>query len=195
VRAAPNKRKLTSLTVTRLRPDASSYLVWDSYQRGLALQVQPSGYRAFKFIYRHRKRPRWYTIGAADAIALADARRMAAELMLEVLRGKDPAAEKRAEHNASTFAELAQKYIDQDAKKRNRSWKATDAIIRRHVLSVGCIACRRDYPSRRYGADARPGGSTDNGEPDAGVGVGYLLVGGEEGNPFGHSQTSSRNSA
>jgi integrase len=105
------------------------------YQRGLALQVQPSGYRAFKLIYRHRKRPRWFTIGAADAIALADARRMAAELMLEVLRGKDPAAEKRAEHNASTFAELAQKYIDQHAKKRNRSWKATDALIRRHVLS------------------------------------------------------------
>ena len=134
-RAMPNKRKLTSLTVTRLRPAASSYLVWDSYQRGLALQVQPSGYRAFKFIYRHRKRPRWYTIGAADAIALADARRMAAELMLEVLRGKDPAAEKRAEQGTSTFAELAQKYIDQHAKKRNKSWKATDAVIQRHVLS------------------------------------------------------------
>jgi len=40
-------------------------------------------------IYRHRNRPRWYHIGAADAIALADARRMAAELMLEIIRGKD----------------------------------------------------------------------------------------------------------
>ena len=88
-RAMPNKQKLTSLTVTRLRPAAKPYLVWDNYQRGLALQIQPSGYRSFKLIYRHRNRPRWYHIGAADAIALADARRMAAELMLEIIRGKD----------------------------------------------------------------------------------------------------------
>jgi hypothetical protein len=105
-RAVPNKQKLTSLTVTKLLPAPRPYLVWDSYQRGLALQVQPSGYRACKLIYRHRNRPRWYHIGAADAIALADARRIAAELMLEVIRGKDPAAAKRAERFASTFAQL-----------------------------------------------------------------------------------------
>jgi integrase len=133
-RALPNKRKLTSLTVTKLRPAPRPYLVWDNYQRGLALQIQPSGYRSFKLIYRHRGRPRWYHIGAADAIPLADARRMAAELMLEVIRGKDPAAEKRAKRGADTFAELAQKYTDQHAKKRNKSWKQADALIRRYVL-------------------------------------------------------------
>ena len=92
----PNKQKLTSLTVTKLRPAAKPYLVWDSYQRGLALAVQPSGYRRYKLIYRPRNRPRWLTIGAADAIGLADARKMAAELTLEAIRGKDPRAEKRA---------------------------------------------------------------------------------------------------
>ena len=51
-RTVPNKQKLTSLTVTKLRPTAKPYLVWDSYQRGLALQIQPSGYRSFKLIYR-----------------------------------------------------------------------------------------------------------------------------------------------
>jgi hypothetical protein len=77
-RTVPNKQKLTSLTVTKLRPTAKPYLVWDSYQRGLALQIQPSGYRSFKLIYRFHNRPRWYHIGAADAIALADARKLAA---------------------------------------------------------------------------------------------------------------------
>ena len=47
-RVVSNKQKLTSLTVTKLRPIAKPYLVWDSYQRGLALQIQPSGYRGFK---------------------------------------------------------------------------------------------------------------------------------------------------
>ena len=132
-RAMPNKRKLTSLTVTKLQPATKPFLVWDSFQRGLALQIQPSGYRSFKLIYRHRNRPRWYHIGAADAIALADARRIAAELMLAVIQGKDPAAEKRAQRNAGTFAELHHHYLEH-AKKRNKSWKQADALIRRNVL-------------------------------------------------------------
>ena len=133
-RSAPNKQRLTSLTVTKLRPTAKPYLVWDSYQRGLALQIQPSGYRAYKLIYRFHNRPRWFHIASADAIALADARKLAAELMLEVIRGKDPAAERRAERGAGTFAELAERYLEQHAKKRNKSWKQADALIRRNVL-------------------------------------------------------------
>jgi len=54
--------------------------------------------------------------------------------MLRVIKGEDPAAEKRAERVAGTFAELAQKYLEQYAKKRNKSWKQSDALIRRHVL-------------------------------------------------------------
>src|SRR6516165_8724444 len=133
-RAVANKQKLTTLTVTKLRPNAKPFLVWDSYQRGLALQIQPSGYRSFKLIYRFHNRPRWYHIGAADAIALADARKLAAELMLRVLKGEDPQTEKRAKRGAGTFAELAERYLEQHAKKRNKSWKQADALIRRNVL-------------------------------------------------------------
>jgi integrase len=98
------------------------------------LQIQPSGYRAYKLIYRHHKRPRWFTIGAADAIGLADARKMAAELMLRVIKGEDIAAVKRAERGTRTFADLHERYLEQHAKKRNKSWKQADALIRRHVL-------------------------------------------------------------
>src|SRR5262249_9824974 len=120
--------------VTKLRPTAKRYLIWDTYQRGLALQVQPSGYRSYKLIYRFHNRPRWYHIGAADAVSLADARKLAPELMLEVIRGKDPAAERRAQRGSGTFAEVAEKYLEQHAKKRNKSWKQADALIRRNVL-------------------------------------------------------------
>jgi hypothetical protein len=121
------------LLVSRLRPAAKPLLVWDTYQHGLALLIQPSGYRAYKLIYRFHKRPRWYHLGAADAIALADARKLAAELMLEVIRGKDPAAEKRAERGAGTFSQLHERYLEH-AKKRNKSWKQADALIKRNVL-------------------------------------------------------------
>jgi len=133
-RTVAHKQRLTALTVSKLQPAARPYLVWDTYQRGLALQIQPSGYRSFKLIYRFHNRPRWLHIGAADAIALADARKLAAKLMLQVIEGKDPAAEKRAEHGAGTFAEMASRYVKEYAKKKNKSWQQTDALIRRIVL-------------------------------------------------------------
>ena len=36
-RSAPNKRKLTPLTVAKVAPAAKPYLLWDTYQRGLVL--------------------------------------------------------------------------------------------------------------------------------------------------------------
>jgi integrase len=133
-RTVPNKQKLRSLTVTKLRPTAKPYLVWDSYQRGLALQIQPSGYRAYKLIYRFHNRPRWYHLGAADSIGLSDARKLAAEVMLEVIRGKDPQAERKAQRTAGTFADVAERYREEYAKKRNKSWKQADWLVQKHLF-------------------------------------------------------------
>jgi integrase len=132
-RVAIYKRKLSPLDGSKLRPQSCAYLVWDTLQRGLALQVQPSGYRAFKFIYRHQGRSRWFHIGAADAIGLADARRMAATMMLEVLHGRDPAAERRAGRASITFGALAARYQQEFARKRNRSWAEAARLVGRYV--------------------------------------------------------------
>ena len=118
----------------KLRPRATTYLIWDTLQRGLAIRVQPTGSRAWKVIYCRHGRPRWLHLGDAGAIGLADARTLAAEAMLEVARGKDPAAEKRAERGAGTFAELAVKYLETYAKKRNKSWRQADALVQRYLL-------------------------------------------------------------
>jgi integrase len=122
------------LTVNKLQPKAQAYLVWDDYQRGLALQIQPTGYRAYKLIYRFHNRPRWYHIGATDAIGLADARKLAAELMLRVIKGEDPAAEKRAARGTGTFGEVAIRYVEEHAKKQNKSWRQADKLVRKHLL-------------------------------------------------------------
>jgi integrase len=103
-------------------------------QRGLALQIQPSGYRSYKLIYRFHKRPRWYHIGAADAIALVDARKLAAKLMLRVIKGEDVAAERLAARGTGTFAEIAARYVEEHAKRHNKSWKQADALVRRHLV-------------------------------------------------------------
>jgi integrase len=132
---AINKRRLSVLGVAKVPPLARAFLVWDADQKGLALQVQPSGHRSYKFIYRHRNRSRWFHIGDAKAIGLADARTKAADLMLAVVRdGKDPAAEKRIGRQSATFGALASRYVEEYAKRKNKSWPQADQLVRRYLL-------------------------------------------------------------
>jgi integrase len=130
---AARKRRLTELSVRKARPESTSYLIWDMLQRGLALRVQPSGSKAWVAIYSRHGRPRWLHLGDANAIALGDARTLAAEAMLVVARGKDPAAEKKAERGAGTFADLAERYLEQWAKKHNKSWRQGETLVSRYA--------------------------------------------------------------
>jgi integrase len=99
--------------------------------------VQPSGARAWKCIYSRHGRPRWLHLGKADAIGLSDARRLAAEAMLQVAKGHDPAAEKRAERTKGTWAELGTAYVERYAKRHNKSWRQSDALVRRWLPQWG----------------------------------------------------------
>ncbi len=131
----PRKLRLTDLTVRKAKPEPKTYLVWDSKQPNLALRVQPSGHRAWVCIYSRSGRARWLSLGNAAAVGLADARTMAAEAILQVAKGGDPAADRRAERGSGTFGELHARYLEEHARKRNRSWAQADALIRRHVLA------------------------------------------------------------
>jgi hypothetical protein len=89
--AATTRRKLTDTYVRNLPPDDDrARLIWDATQPALAVLVQPSGHRAWKVIYRHNARPRWFTVGDATKIEVKDARRIAAKLVADVAEGKDP---------------------------------------------------------------------------------------------------------
>src|SRR6516225_8127625 len=122
-----HKRRLTQLYVDKAKPG----LTWDTKQGGLALRVQPGGAKAWVVVYSRHGRSRWLTLGKASKIGLSDARTEAAKVMVAVMQGQDPAAERKAERGAGTFADLAAKYLDQYAKKHNRSWDQADALVRR----------------------------------------------------------------
>ncbi len=130
---APNRRKLNDLFLKRLEPQPRAFVVWDTHQRGLAVQVQPTGHKAWKCIYAFHGRPRWYHIGDAAAVGLADARKLAANVMFEVARGLDPQAQRKAERSLGTFEDLASRYREYSQRK-NKSWKQADALVRRHLL-------------------------------------------------------------
>jgi len=134
VKREPLRRKLTEMLIRKAQsnPDGA-YLIWDAHTRGLALRVQPTGRKSWCVIYRSRGRPRWLYLGDASAIGLADARVMAAEVMLAVAKGGDPAAEKKAQRSTGTFGELATKYVEQYAKKHNKSWKQGASLVERYA--------------------------------------------------------------
>lgn len=92
---AARRQYLRELIIRKAQPEARAYLIWDTKQTHLALQVHPTGSKSWYCIYSRRGRSRWYHIGDAAVIGLADARTIAAEVMLDVVpRGRDPAAEK-----------------------------------------------------------------------------------------------------
>jgi integrase len=126
-----NKRTLTELFIKKVKPEPVAFTVWDARERGLCLRVLPSGTKNFKVVYSTRGRAWWYHVGW---IGLADARKVAQQVRLDVAHGKHPVAERRAERSAGTFAELHERYLNEYAKKRNKSWRQAAALVERHLL-------------------------------------------------------------
>jgi integrase len=133
-RRRPNKRRLSELTVRKAKPKAKTYLIWDTFMPGLVLRVQPSGKRSWYCAYSYRGKQRWLHFGNAATILLADARMLVRKTMMAVAEDRDVVAERKAERSGGTFADLHQKYLDQHAKRNNKSWKQADALIRRNAL-------------------------------------------------------------
>jgi integrase len=128
------RRTLNERLLQTVKPQARVYLIWDAGTRGLALSVRPNRRKTWKFIYAFRGRTRWFTIADADALPLADARKRARELRVQVDQGIDPQAEKKAKRSAGTFGELAERYRDEYAKKQNKSWPQAAALVNRFLI-------------------------------------------------------------
>jgi integrase len=130
----PNRHKLTDLFVKHQKPRARAFMVWDTIQRGFALSVQPTGHKAYKVVYSHQGRVRWFHLGDVHAIGLSDARKLANRVIFQVAEGKDPQAERKATRSAPTFADLAVRYVEEYVRKNNRSWRQADVLVRRHLV-------------------------------------------------------------
>lgn len=146
---APTRRaKLTSVSIRSMAPEAKQYLTWDTHTRGLVLAVQPSGARSFKFIYSFRGRLRFYHVGDADALALSDARKKVRALRVLVDGGTDPQADKAAHRSSGSFADLARRYVEDYAQRKNKSWEQAHTLVHRYAMQrLGMVAAstiRRD---------------------------------------------------
>jgi integrase len=132
--------KLTPISVANAKPTATRREIPDGSCRGLYLVVQPSGRQSWAVRYRIGGKSRKLTL--AGFPPLAEARKAAAEALLAVARGKDPAAIElgarvaAANRHRDTVDRLAVQFIEQYARRHTgKSYsRQTEGMFRRIIL-------------------------------------------------------------
>jgi integrase len=128
--------KMTVRSVEAIRPPASGQVdYWDADQSGFGLRVSAGGRKAWVAMYRHGNVKRRLTLGTYPTLSLAEAREKAGAAHHTVqYEGADPAAAKKSERSAETFAELAADYIERHAKRQKRSWRRDELILEKDAV-------------------------------------------------------------
>ena len=110
--------------------------MWDRDVKGFGARRQ-KGRPFFFFSYRTNGRRRWITLGEHGGQLTIDAARREAEILRGAIAdGKDPAAVRDATKQAGTLAELAQRYIEDFARMRNKASTIAEyeRLIRLHIV-------------------------------------------------------------
>jgi integrase len=136
MRATLTDRSIRALAV----PSSGQVDYFDTKLPGFGLRVTARGVRSWVVLYRHHGRKRRLTLGTVPLLSLADARAKARDVLASVVKGEDPATEKRASREAATFADLASEYIEKHAKPKKRSWKEDERILRVYVPKSWLVA-------------------------------------------------------
>lgn len=98
---------------------------WHDDPRGLGLRVTNSGVRSFLLRYRTvAGRQREMTLGAWCVLTLATACDRAKDILRDVAKGGDPAADRVALRRAETVNELLDRYVSDHVEKRNKATTA-----------------------------------------------------------------------
>ena len=134
-------KALTDIAIRNLKPRAVRYEVPDPGARGLRVVVQPSGRTSYAVRYRNAAgRARKFTLPAG--ITLAAARKLAADALLDVAQGNDPAAGKQTARQAGraraddTVERWTHTFIERHVRRntRHNSARATVGIFNNIIL-------------------------------------------------------------
>ncbi|GHC98475.1 Arm DNA-binding domain-containing protein [Novosphingobium pokkalii] len=93
---------LTQLQIHAAKPKSKPYTLADG--QGLALAVQPSGAKLWRFRYRYGAINKTLHIGPWPTISLADAREKCREARKSIAAGLDPVLEKKRAKVKAQFA-------------------------------------------------------------------------------------------
>ncbi|GHF31400.1 integrase [Kordiimonas sediminis] len=111
--------KLTKRVIDALEIKDKKYVAWDDEVSKFGCVVYPTGKKTFMIQYRDKDgRTRKYTLGPFGTLTVDQARNMAREKLVDVLKGGNPALDKRAEALAPTVEEFCDTFMDDYARKK-----------------------------------------------------------------------------
>jgi integrase len=140
-RAVNQSVKLTKLAVDRAPlPPAGQLILRDAELKGFGLRVTAGGAKSFIVEKRIKGRVRRYTVGRYPGITAEQARKLAQKLLGEIISGRDPQAERKAEQLRGVT--LAQAFADFRKARKNLKPR-TVYDYERHL-----VACFPDWLSR-----------------------------------------------
>lgn len=136
--------ELNKARIGAAEPTRTAFILWDRGRLpGFGLKVLPTGKKVFILDTRIDGRSRRLTIGAFGALTLDDARKLASEKLVQVARGEDPTAARRAARAKPTVGELCDRYLEaaeaglvatRFGKPKKKSTIAIDrGMIERHI--------------------------------------------------------------
>jgi integrase len=109
---------------------------WDATLPGFGLRIYPNNKKAFVLSYRVNGRKRLMTLGNYGVLALDQARDIARQHYVDVIKGNDPLEDRKKAAKGETVKDLCVAYLEQHAKVHKKSWKEDERRIERHLLPI-----------------------------------------------------------
>ena len=130
--------KFTDAKIKGLKPKSARYEAWGANGKGFGLRISPVGRKTFIFMYRFDGTARRMTLGTYPTITLSKAHELHARARQKLEKGIDPGVEsvkgKRMAREAYTLTELVHDYIERHAKRKKRSWKEDNRVLRKDMI-------------------------------------------------------------
>ncbi len=128
------RTKLTKRTIDSTSAADKEIFLWDTEVRGFGVRVKLSGTKTYLIQYRNaQRRTRKLAIGQHGQLAPDEARKIARQLLADVVRGADPSAERKAIRDAETVAKLLDRF-ETDHIARNLA--ASTAKVWRYLIAT-----------------------------------------------------------